>query len=89
MFLFFVPRVALQLPVLADVMRYMDELAIMTVPENSSGHGSALLMQQVSCCTTSFTIAHNSVHAYFVFTHHDDDFSVTPGGDGPGENLEG
>jgi len=37
-----------QLPVLADVMRYMDELAIMSVPENSSGHGGALLMQQVA-----------------------------------------
>jgi len=37
-----------QLPVLADVMRYMDELAIMSVPEVSSGHGSALLMQQVA-----------------------------------------
>lgn len=36
-----------QLPVLADVMRYMDELALMNVPEASSGHGGALLMQQV------------------------------------------
>lgn len=37
-----------QLPVLAEVMRYMDELALMNVPESSTGQGSALLMQQVS-----------------------------------------
>jgi len=37
-----------QLPVLSEVRRYMDELALMSVPENSTGHGSALLMQQVS-----------------------------------------
>ena len=37
-----------QVPVLADAMRYMDELALMNVPENSSGHGSALMMQQVA-----------------------------------------
>ena len=36
-----------QLPVLAEVMRYMDQLAIMSVSESSSGQGSALLMQQV------------------------------------------
>ena len=29
-------------------MRYMDELALMSVPENSSGNGSALMMQQVA-----------------------------------------
>ena len=37
-----------QLPVLADVMRYMDELALMSVPENSTGQGGALMMQQVA-----------------------------------------
>ena len=37
-----------QLPVLADVMRYMDELALMSVPENGTGNGSALMMQQVA-----------------------------------------
>jgi len=36
-----------QIPVLADVMRYMDELSLMYVPESSTGQGSALLMQQV------------------------------------------
>jgi len=36
-----------QLPVLVDVMRYMDELSLMSVPESVTGHGSALLMQQV------------------------------------------
>ena len=36
-----------QLPVLTDVMRYMDELALMHVPETSTGQGAALLMQQV------------------------------------------
>lgn len=36
-----------QLPVLADVMRYMDELALLNVPETSTGQGSALLLQQV------------------------------------------
>lgn len=36
-----------QLPVLTDVMRYMDELALMNVPEMSTGQGSTLLMQQV------------------------------------------
>ena len=36
-----------QLPVLSDVMRYMDELALMNVPENATGHGSALMMQEV------------------------------------------
>jgi hypothetical protein len=36
-----------QLPFLTDVMRYMDELALMNVPEASTGQGAALLMQQV------------------------------------------
>lgn len=36
-----------QLPFLTDVMRYMDELALMDVPETSTGQGSTLLMQQV------------------------------------------
>ena len=37
-----------QLPVLADVMRYMDELALLSVSDCSTGQGAALLMQQVS-----------------------------------------
>ena len=39
-----------QLPVLADVMRYMDELSFMNVPESggSTGQGSAFLMQQIA-----------------------------------------
>ena len=36
-----------QLPILTDVMRYMDELALMNVPETCTGQGSALLIQQV------------------------------------------
>ena len=36
-----------QLPILAEIMRYMDELSLMSVPESCSGQGSALLMQQV------------------------------------------
>jgi hypothetical protein len=36
-----------QLPVLKDVMRYMDELALLNVPETSTGQGAALLMQQI------------------------------------------
>ena len=36
-----------QLPVLAEVMRYMDELSLMSVPKSSVGNGSALLMHQV------------------------------------------
>ena len=37
-----------QLPVLADVMRYMDELSLLTVSDCSTGQGAAFLMQQVS-----------------------------------------
>jgi hypothetical protein len=37
-----------QVPVLADVMRYMDELALMAVPENSTTNNSGLMMQQVA-----------------------------------------
>jgi len=33
--------------VLADVMRYMDELQLMSVPENSTGQGGQGLMMQV------------------------------------------
>lgn len=36
-----------QLPILTDVMRYMDELALLNVSETSTGQGAALLMQQV------------------------------------------
>lgn len=36
-----------QLPILKDVMRYMDELALLNVPETSTGQGAALLMQQI------------------------------------------
>lgn len=36
-----------QLPILADVQRYMDELTIMNAPEPTVGAGSALLMQSV------------------------------------------
>jgi len=36
-----------QLPVLEDVMKYMDEFSLMSVPEGGSGSGSALMMQQV------------------------------------------
>lgn len=36
-----------QVPVLADVMRYMDELQLMSVPENSTGQGGQGLMMQV------------------------------------------
>ena len=45
-----------QIPVLADVMRYMDELSIMDVPETAStGHGTALLMQQVDSLREDIT----------------------------------
>jgi len=37
-----------QLPVLADVMRYMDELTILNVPESTSSQSSCFLMQQVA-----------------------------------------
>ena len=36
-----------QLPVLIEVMRYLDELALMNVPESATGHGSILMMQEV------------------------------------------
>ena len=53
-----------QLPFLRDVMRYMDELAIMNVPEvgSSAGHGigagAALLMQQVDQIRESIVKTH-------------------------------
>ena len=37
-----------QLPFLADIQRYMDELAVMDVPESSNGNGSVFMLQQVS-----------------------------------------
>uniref|UniRef100_A0A7S2LHJ0 Uncharacterized protein n=1 Tax=Leptocylindrus danicus TaxID=163516 RepID=A0A7S2LHJ0_9STRA len=36
-----------QLPVLTDLTRYIDELSLLNVPENATGHGSALLMQEL------------------------------------------
>lgn len=36
-----------QLPVLSDLIRYIDELTLLNVPENATGHGSALLMQEL------------------------------------------
>jgi len=36
-----------QIPVLADVMHFMDQLSIMAVPNSSTGVGSAFLLQEV------------------------------------------
>jgi hypothetical protein len=36
-----------QLPMLKDMQRYMDELALTKVPDTSSGYGSSLLLQRV------------------------------------------
>lgn len=44
-----------QLPILTDVMRYMDELSLMNVPEAATGQGSALLMQQIDCIREDIT----------------------------------
>jgi hypothetical protein len=48
-----------QLPVLTDVMRYMDELTLMDVPEVSTGQGSTLLMQQVDKLRDNILRNHN------------------------------
>lgn len=42
-----------QLPFLADVQRYMDELAVTNVPEASAGADSVFLFQQVAAITDS------------------------------------
>mmetsp|Transcript_5218 Transcript_5218/g.7951 ORF Transcript_5218/g.7951 Transcript_5218/m.7951 type:complete len:694 (-) Transcript_5218:12-2093(-) len=49
-----------QLPILADVRRYMDELTLLTVPENVTGHGSALLLQQVDSIREDIVSQNNS-----------------------------
>lgn len=49
-----------QLPVLAEVMRYMDELSIMNVPEsNSQSETSTLLLQQVALMRESIVQGKN------------------------------
>jgi len=48
-----------QLPVLTDVLRYMDQLALLFVPEASTGMGAALLMQQVELIRESLVRGRN------------------------------
>ena len=60
-----------QLPILSEVMRYMDELAMMNVPANATGHGAALMMQEV--CSLRDSLLENRAsweivaHAHFEY----------------------
>lgn len=70
-----------QLPFLADIQRYMDELAVMNVPEPNSlsGNNSVFLFQQVASVADSITkgkdfpkIAEHQREHVFTMTDRDD-----------------
>lgn len=68
-----------QLPFLADIQRYMDELAVLEVPEPSSLGSGVFLLQQVSVLRETLmkgkdwpTIADTQMTSVFVMTDRDD-----------------
>jgi hypothetical protein len=67
-----------QLPILADVQRYMDELTIMNAPEPTVGAGSALLMQSVPMYREALTKKSTTDWSSIADTMMRDIFSKTP-----------
>jgi hypothetical protein len=68
-----------QLPFLADIQRYMDELAVTEVPEPSSFGGGVFLFQQVAAVREAITkgmtgaeVADKQVAEVFTMTDRDD-----------------